>query len=149
MADALRSGRSEGNLLGVQVSPPALCTRRDLLQGRLEASNSSLSLTFLVLVHYVIIDNVIMSRKQYYEWEKILKGSANHRRLEILLLLKKEPDMSTDEIVERLKINYQTGAGHVQKLVHSGLIIGYKQDRYVLHKISPLAESIITLLIMS
>ena len=88
-----------------------------------------------------------MSRKQFYEWEKILKGSANHRRLEILLILKKKSGLSTDDIVQELKCNYQTGAVHVQKLVRSGLVLSYRNGLSVGHKLSELGNRIISLCI--
>ena len=88
-----------------------------------------------------------MSRSKYFDIEKIMKGAANHRRVEILFLLKKSSDLSTDGIVELLKINYQTGAMHVQRLVKSGLVEGYRQGSTLLHKLSPLGRKIMDLLI--
>ena len=83
----------------------------------------------------------------YYDGEKIFKGAANHRRLEALVLLSNHPGLSTDEIVEKLKINYQTGAGHIQKLVHSGLAIAYREANLSRHKLSSIGMGIIKLLI--
>jgi predicted transcriptional regulator len=88
-----------------------------------------------------------MSRQIYYQGEKILKGAANHRRLEILALLNKTPGLSTDQIIQNLKVNYQTGAFHVQGLVKSGHIIAYRTGQSVGHKITSQGESIIRLLI--
>ena len=47
----------------------------------------------------------IDSRKKFYDWEKILKGAANHRRLEVLFLISKHKDLSTENLVEMLDIN--------------------------------------------
>jgi predicted transcriptional regulator len=88
-----------------------------------------------------------MSRQNFYKLEKFFKGAANHRRLEMLLLLKKEPNLSTDQIVERLIINYQTGTEHIRRLTDSGLIQSFRKGNTKLHKITPAAEPIIKLLL--
>ena len=38
----------------------------------------------------------------YRALERIVKGFANHRRIEILYLLRREPELSVDDISERL-----------------------------------------------
>jgi len=87
------------------------------------------------------------SRKKFYDWEKILKGSANHRRLEVLFILHEHKDISTDGLVEILSINYQTGAHHIQKLVRAGLVSTRRQGSNLLHNLSPYGQLIINLLI--
>ena len=44
-------------------------------------------------------------KTNYLKLERIVKGFANHRRLQILDLLKKEPELTVDDISERLNIN--------------------------------------------
>ena len=83
-----------------------------------------------------------MSRNKYYKQEKVFKGVANHRRLEILDLLFHEPNLSLDDIVKNLRINYQTGSEHVQRLTRAGLVYKQKQGNEMLHRLSPLGESI-------
>jgi len=44
-----------------------------------------------------------MARQTNYRaLERIVKGFANHRRIEILYLLRREPELSVDDISERL-----------------------------------------------
>ena len=52
----------------------------------------------------------------YRRMERIVKGFANHRRLEILDLLKREPELSVDDISERLGIGYENAPDHGGKL---------------------------------
>ena len=52
----------------------------------------------------------------YRRLERIVKGFANHRRLQILDLLRREPELSVEEISERLGIGYVNASDHVRKL---------------------------------
>ena len=40
--------------------------------------------------------------------ERIVKGFSNHRRIEIMHLLSRAPELSLSEIAEALKINFKT-----------------------------------------
>ena len=55
--------------------------------------------------------------------ERIVKGFANHRRIQILDLLKREPELSVDEISERLNIGYENASDHVRKLAIAGVVM--------------------------
>ncbi len=87
-----------------------------------------------------------MSRKKYYDLEKVLKGASNHRRIEVLFLLYSSHDIATEEIIGKLRINYQTGTMHLQKLVRAGLVDAHRQGSTLIHNISKLGKSIIYLL---
>jgi len=88
-----------------------------------------------------------MSRKKYYKQAGILKGAANHHRVEILHLLADNSDgLSTDMIVENLETNYQTGSHHIRKLVDAGLVKSWQQGRNRLHDLTEYGQSIITFL---
>lgn len=86
------------------------------------------------------------TRKKYYDLEKILKGVSNHRRIEMLELVSGSPGLSTEEIIEKLGINYQTGALHVRKLVQSGLLSAYRDGNFMRHEVSGHGRSIMELL---
>ncbi len=75
--------------------------------------------------------------------ERIVKGFANHRRLEILELLKREPELSVEDIADKLKIEYQNTSDHVRKLAIAGLVMKRHEGTVVRHKITPLAESVL------
>ncbi|MEX0933954.1 MAG: winged helix-turn-helix domain-containing protein [Candidatus Paceibacterota bacterium] len=87
------------------------------------------------------------SRKEFYKLEKVFKGVANHRRLEIVLLLAKKDNLSTDEIVEELNAPYQTVTQHLHKLVSTGLVDSYREGVIVRYTPSPYGKSIINLCI--
>lgn len=81
--------------------------------------------------------------KSYRQMERIVKGFANHRRLEILDLLKREPELSVDDISERLNIGYENASDHVRKLAIAGLVLKRSDGNAVRHKLTPRAESIL------
>jgi DNA-binding transcriptional ArsR family regulator len=54
--------------------------------------------------------------------ERIVKGFANHRRIEILELLSAHPDLCVGEISEKLQIELKTASEHVRRLVQAGLV---------------------------
>ena len=78
--------------------------------------------------------------------EKIVKGFSNHRRIEILNLVHKKPELSLSEISEELKINFKTAGEHVRRLVISGLVIKRHERSSVRHKITKLGKSILMFL---
>ena len=82
-------------------------------------------------------------RKSYRQLERIIKGFANHRRLEMLNLLKREPELSVADIAERLTIGYENASDHVRKLAIAGLVLKRSDGSAVRHKLTPRAESIL------
>lgn len=82
-------------------------------------------------------------RKTYNQLERIIKGFANHRRIEILELLKKQPELSVAEISDRLKINFKNASGHIQKMAIAGLIIKRYDANNVRHKLTSRGKSIL------
>ena len=87
-----------------------------------------------------------MSRRKYYKHEKMLKGVANHRRLEMLDQLNRNPGLSNEEINERLKINYQTGSEHIRRLVIAGLIQKHREGHKTLHTLTKTGVEVIKFL---
>lgn len=87
-----------------------------------------------------------MSRKKFYKQERTIKGAANHRRIEIIYLLDKYGELSTNQVVGQLGINYQTGAHHVRKLARSGLVDSWRKGGSMMHVLTPHGESTIKLL---
>ena len=79
----------------------------------------------------------------YRKLERIVKGFANHRRLEILDLLKHSPELSVEEISERLKIGYENASDHLRKLAIAGLVLKRSEGNLVRHKLTVRAESIL------
>lgn len=84
--------------------------------------------------------------KSYRELERMVRGFANHRRIQILEMLKKKPEMSVDEIASFLDISYKTVADHVRRLAIGGLVLKRNQDVSVRHRLTERAEAILKFL---
>jgi DNA-binding transcriptional ArsR family regulator len=63
--------------------------------------------------------------------ERIVKGFANHRRIEILELLASHPDLCLGDISEKLEIEFKTASEHVRRLALSGLVAKRYKGRRV------------------
>jgi len=89
-----------------------------------------------------------MDRKayKYRSLERVVKGFANHRRLQILNLLRRKPELSVFEISDELNANFKTIAVHVQRLATAGLVLKRSVGSSVRHKLTPKAISILKFL---
>ncbi len=77
------------------------------------------------------------------ELERIVKGFANHRRLEILGLLYKEPELSVQEIAEILKSDMKNISAHITKMAIAGLVMKRNDDKSVRQKLTKRGEVIL------
>ena len=68
--------------------------------------------------------------------ERIVKGFANHRRLQILELLEKEPESSVQEISEKLKSEMKNISAHITKMAIAGLLIKRSDSKSIRHKLT-------------
>ena len=75
--------------------------------------------------------------------ERVIKGFASHRRLQILDLLSRQPELSVMDISERLKMGYENASDHVRKMAAAGLLLKRNEGPAVRHKLTPRAESIL------
>ena len=80
------------------------------------------------------------------QMERHLKGIANHYRIEILLLIDKNKDITLDGIVEKLKANEKTIGEHTRRLFTAGLINKKYQGNFVLHSLSPYGRKFVSFL---
>ena len=78
--------------------------------------------------------------------ERIVKGFANHRRVQILQLLDETPELSVQEISRQLKINYKTASEHIRRLAQAGLVLKRNRGINVLHKLSSQGATILKFL---
>lgn len=69
--------------------------------------------------------------------EKHIKGIANHRRIDILLLVSDSSGITLDNIAKALSCNFKTISGHASKLVNAGLIDKNYSGPQVMHSLSP------------
>lgn len=79
----------------------------------------------------------------YRAVERIMKGAASHRRIQVLDLLKREPELSVLDISERLKIGYQNASEHVRKLAIAGLVMKRSEGPAVRHKLTARGVSLL------
>ena len=84
--------------------------------------------------------------KTMRQFERVVKGFANHRRIEIMFLLEKDPELSLIEISERLRINFKTGSEHIRRLAIAGLVLKRSEANAVRHKLSDRGKSILKFL---
>jgi len=75
--------------------------------------------------------------KNSKQLERHFKGIANHRRIDILLLIEKNEDISVEDISEILRTNIKTISQHTKSLVQAGLVNKSYKGRLVQHKLSP------------
>ncbi len=72
----------------------------------------------------------------YRKKEKVIKAFANHRRLQILELLRKVPDLSVDQIAQNLNVNFVTISDHLRKLSDAGLVKKNSRGNFVINSLS-------------
>ena len=86
------------------------------------------------------------NNKTYYDLERIVKGVANHRRIEILEILGKKPEMSVAEVADKLKLNFKTTSEHIRKMAISGLLMKRSDSKSIRHKLTKRGELILKFL---
>jgi predicted ArsR family transcriptional regulator len=82
--------------------------------------------------------------KNTHEFEKLFKGAANHRRMQILFLLERRSDLSVLDITDEVKSDFQNVAEHLRKLSHSGLVAKRRKGHAVGHSLTELAQKLLT-----
>ncbi|MFA5864066.1 MAG: winged helix-turn-helix domain-containing protein [Phycisphaerae bacterium] len=78
--------------------------------------------------------------------EGMTKGYANHRRIQIMLLLEKNPEFSVDEIAESLRVNFKTISAHIKRLAISGLVMKRSDGKSIRHKLTDRGAIVLTFL---
>lgn len=85
----------------------------------------------------------IKNRRQL---ERVVKGFANHRRIEIINLLDRKPELTVADIAEELNINFKTASEHIQRLAIAGLLIKRYHGSNVHHKLTTRGNHILKFL---
>jgi DNA-binding transcriptional ArsR family regulator len=78
--------------------------------------------------------------------ERVVKGFANHRRIEILQLLSSYPDLCVGQISERLQIELKTASEHLRRLALAGLVQKRYQGREVRLRVAGKTSEILAFL---
>ncbi|MBU2037050.1 winged helix-turn-helix domain-containing protein [Patescibacteria group bacterium] len=89
---------------------------------------------------------MLKEEKSFHQLERIVRGFSNHRRIQILKLLKRSPELSVVEISGRLKINFKTASEHLRRLAISGLVLKRNDNQNVRHKVSERGEQVLKFL---
>ena len=84
--------------------------------------------------------------KSFHHLERIVRGYANHRRIEIIDLLEIHPELSVAEISEKLNINFKTASEHIRRLAIAGLLMKRSDGTSVRHKLTVRGLSILKFL---
>lgn len=77
-----------------------------------------------------------MKKMTYKQLERLVRGFANHRRIEIMELLKHSPELSVEEVAHTLSVNFKTISEHTRRLAISGLVLKRYEVHAVRHKLS-------------
>lgn len=85
----------------------------------------------------------IKNRRQL---ERVVKGFANHRRIEIINLLDRKPELTVADIAEKLNINFKTASQHIQRLAIAGLLMKRYHSSNVHHKLTSRGKHILKFL---
>ena len=88
----------------------------------------------------------MVGNKSYRQLERIVKGFANHRRIQILELLEKEPELSVVEIAEKLRINLKTASEHIRRMAVAGLVLKRSEGLSIRHKLTKRGETVLKFL---
>ena len=87
-----------------------------------------------------------MTAKNYHKLERAVRGFSNHRRIEIMELLKQKPELSVDDVASILNINFKTASDHIRRLAIAGIVLKRNHGNNVRHKLTPRGESILKFL---
>ena len=78
--------------------------------------------------------------------ERHFKGIANHRRMDILFLVKDLDGITVKDIADKLQCNFKTISEHTRRLVHAGLLNKFYRGRTVAHMLSPYGQKLCQLI---
>ena len=84
--------------------------------------------------------------KTSVQLERHLKGVANHRRIDILFVVREYDQITLEKIADKLECNIKTASEHTHRLVRAGLINKKYNGRMVTHSLSPYGKRIIRFL---
>ena len=87
-----------------------------------------------------------MTRDKLRELQRTVRGFANHRRIEILMLLGSNPSVDLTQIANRIGIQFKTCHEHSRRLAEAGLVSKQPKGRRVEHSITPLGRRVLSFL---
>jgi DNA-binding MarR family transcriptional regulator len=81
--------------------------------------------------------------KNSKQLERHFKGIANHRRIDILFLVKQAEGITLEEIAGKLQSNFKTISEHTRRLVQAGLLNKKYRGRNVTRSLSPYGQEFV------
>ena len=75
-----------------------------------------------------------------------MRGFSNHRRIQILDLLDRTPELSVLDTAEALAINFKTASEHIRRLAIADLVMKRNEGNSVRHAITPRGKTILKFL---
>ena len=84
--------------------------------------------------------------KSFRHLERVVRGFANHRRIQVLELLDARPDLDLAAIARGCAINYKTASEHLRRLAVAGLVLKKAKGTHVLHAVSPRGRAVLKFL---
>ena len=84
--------------------------------------------------------------KTVKQLEQYFKGIANHRRIEILVLVNKQAGISLEQMAGQLNCSFKTLSEHTRRLVHAGFMEKKYQGRQVAHTLLPCGKKIVKII---
>ena len=85
-------------------------------------------------------------RTRYHRLERLVRGFSNHRRIEMLELLSKSPELSVMDVSSELGVNFKTASEHIRRLAIAGLVAKRSDGVSIRHKLTPHGEAILKFL---
>lgn len=73
---------------------------------------------------------------KFHEAEKILKVIANHRRLEVMHLLKEKDELCVGEMLEHIDLSQSALSQHLAKMRNEGLVSARREAQTIYYKIA-------------
>ncbi len=80
--------------------------------------------------------------------EKIIKGAANHYRIDTLSLLNQRSDLSLLDISKLVGMNFKTASEHIKKMYNAGLVSKKYKNREIQHNLTNLGKRVLIFLRM-
>jgi DNA-binding transcriptional ArsR family regulator len=74
--------------------------------------------------------------KKANQLEYIVKGFANKRRINILFLLERTPELSVSEVAEHFSISFVSVSNHLSKMMSRGLVMKRNDKKEVRHALT-------------
>ena len=78
--------------------------------------------------------------------EKLARGFSNHRRIQIMELLEREPFLSVVDVSSILKVNFKTISEHLHRLTRAELVEKKNMGAAVEHSLTPRGRLILKFL---